>query len=171
MKVENPETWRTNVSKMFKNKFKLDNDNLCKNIEISIFNYTLREAGNKKIVKKWENKYFVQLYINRLKSLLYNMENNNTLLNSIINREITKQTLENLTHREMNPLIWRDLIEAKVKRDKNMTSDNMMAATDQFKCYKCKKRKCTYYEMQTRSADEPMTTFVTCLSCGNRWKC
>ena len=52
-----------------------------------------------------------------------------------------------------------------------MTSDNMMAATDQFKCYKCKKRKCTYYEMQTRSADEPMTTFVTCLSCGNRWKC
>jgi len=47
----------------------------------------------------------------------------------------------------------------------------MMAATDQFKCYKCKKRKCTYYEMQTRSADEPMTTFVTCLSCGNRWKC
>ena len=171
MKVENPETWRTNVSKMFKNKFKLDNDNLCKNIEISIFNYTLREAGNKKIVKKWENKYFVQLYVNRLKSLLYNMENNNTLLNSIINREITKQALENLTHREMNPSIWRDLIEAKVKRDKNMTSDNMMAATDQFKCYKCKKRKCTYYEMQTRSADEPMTTFVTCLSCGNRWKC
>ena len=171
MKVENPETWRKNVSNMFKTKFNMDNDSLCRNIEISIFNHTLREAGNKKIVKKWENKYFVQLYVNRLKSLLYNMENNNTLLNSIKNREITKQSLENLTHREMNPSIWRELIEAKVKRDKNMTSDNMMAATDQFKCYKCKKRKCTYYEMQTRSADEPMTTFVTCLSCGNRWKC
>ena len=99
------------------------------------------------------------------------MKNNNTLLNSIKNKEINKLGLENLSHREMNPSIWRKLIEAKVKRDKNMTSDNMMAATDQFKCYKCKKRKCTYYEMQTRSADEPMTTFVTCLSCGNRWKC
>ena len=38
-------------------------------------------------------------------------------------------------------------------------------------CFKCKKRKCSYYQMQTRSADEPMTTFVTCLLCGNNWQC
>ena len=37
--------------------------------------------------------------------------------------------------------------------------------------WKCKGNKCRYYQMQTRSADEPMTTFVTCLSCANRWKC
>eukprot|EP00439_Symbiodinium_sp_Y106_P042252 s4841_g5.t1 len=30
--------------------------------------------------------------------------------------------------------------------------------------------KTTYFQMQTRSSDEPMTTFVTCLTCGNRWK-
>jgi transcription elongation factor S-II len=41
----------------------------------------------------------------------------------------------------------------------------------QFKCGKCKSVKTTYYQMQTRSADEPMTTFVTCMGCGNRWKC
>eukprot|EP00743_Colponemidia_sp_Colp-15_P004416 GILK01004762.1.p1 GENE.GILK01004762.1~~GILK01004762.1.p1 ORF type:complete len:291 (-),score=57.42 GILK01004762.1:149-1021(-) len=39
-----------------------------------------------------------------------------------------------------------------------------------FVCGKCKSDKTTYYQMQTRSADEPMTTFVTCLNCGNRWK-
>ncbi|KAI8332859.1 transcription elongation factor S-II [Chlamydoabsidia padenii] len=44
------------------------------------------------------------------------------------------------------------------------------AETDMFICGKCKKRKCTYFQMQTRSADEPMTTFVTCISCNNRWK-
>ena len=44
------------------------------------------------------------------------------------------------------------------------------ATTDQFKCSKCKQRKCTYYQMQTRSADEPMTTFVRCSNCGNAWK-
>ena len=44
------------------------------------------------------------------------------------------------------------------------------ASTDAFKCGKCKQRKCTYYQLQTRSADEPMTTFVTCVECGNRWK-
>ncbi|GLD50578.1 transcription elongation factor A protein 2 isoform X3, partial [Lates japonicus] len=29
---------------------------------------------------------------------------------------------------------------------------------------------CMTAEVQTRSADEPMTTFVLCNSCGNRWK-
>jgi DNA-directed RNA polymerase subunit M/transcription elongation factor TFIIS len=41
----------------------------------------------------------------------------------------------------------------------------------QFKCGKCKSKKTTYYQLQTRSADEPMTTYVTCMCCGNRWKC
>ena len=40
-----------------------------------------------------------------------------------------------------------------------------------FVCRKCKSRKTTYYQLQTRSADEPMTTYVTCLGCGNKWKC
>lgn len=37
-----------------------------------------------------------------------------------------------------------------------------LATTDQFQCGKCKKRQTSYYQMQTRSADEPMTTFVIC---------
>ncbi|BFG23003.1 hypothetical protein CerSpe_092770 [Prunus speciosa] len=44
------------------------------------------------------------------------------------------------------------------------------ATTDQFKCGRCGHRKTTYYQMQTRSADEPMTTYVTCVNCNNRWK-
>ncbi|CAE6036724.1 unnamed protein product [Arabidopsis arenosa] len=44
------------------------------------------------------------------------------------------------------------------------------ASTDQFKCGRCGQRKCTYYQMQTRSTDEPMTTYVTCVNCDNRWK-
>lgn len=44
------------------------------------------------------------------------------------------------------------------------------ATTDAFRCGKCGQRRCSYYQMQTRSADEPMTTFVTCLNCNNRWK-
>lgn len=38
-----------------------------------------------------------------------------------------------------------------------------------FECSKCKQRKCSYFQMQTRSADEPMTTYVRCV-CGHRWK-
>ncbi|KAJ3102536.1 RNA polymerase II elongation factor, partial [Physocladia obscura] len=48
------------------------------------------------------------------------------------------------------------------------TAASTEAVTDEFKCGKCGQRKCTYYQKQTRSADEPMTTFVTCQSCGNQ---
>lgn len=41
--------------------------------------------------------------------------------------------------------------------------------SDLFFCFKCKQRKCRYEQLQTRSADEPMTTFVFC-QCGNTWK-
>jgi len=44
------------------------------------------------------------------------------------------------------------------------------AETEMFKCSKCNQRKCTYSQLQTRSCDEPMTTFVHCTVCGNRWK-
>ena len=43
-------------------------------------------------------------------------------------------------------------------------------ASGMFQCGKCKGTKTTYFQMQTRSADEPMTTFVTCLQCKNKWK-
>lgn len=39
------------------------------------------------------------------------------------------------------------------------------ATCDFFQCSKCKEKKTTYYQLQTRSADEPMTTFVTCVVC------
>ncbi|ORZ29239.1 transcription factor S-II-domain-containing protein [Catenaria anguillulae PL171] len=48
---------------------------------------------------------------------------------------------------------------------------NQKAATDHFQCGKCKKRRCSYFQMQTRAASNPMTTFVECLECGNNWKC
>ena len=40
--------------------------------------------------------------------------------------------------------------------------------TTEFRCSKCGKRECSYYQMQTRSADEPMTLFIECCNCGNR---
>ena len=46
----------------------------------------------------------------------------------------------------------------------------MEQMTDEYKCGKCKSRKIKYSQAQTRSADEPMTTFFACLECGNKWK-
>eukprot|EP00762_Andalucia_godoyi_P001621 ANDGO_00285.mRNA.1 Transcription elongation factor S-II len=47
---------------------------------------------------------------------------------------------------------------------------NNGTVTDMFVCSRCKNKKCSYTQKQTRSADEPMTTFVCCMVCFNRWK-
>ena len=75
-----------------------------------------------------------------------------------------------------------DMASDKLKKDRKAQAKDARDAkrsdwdaknaegTDMFKCGKCKQRNTTYFQMQTRSADEPMTTFITCKSCGNRWK-
>lgn len=141
-----------------------------KKIEKGIFNYAISLAKKKNIVRKWENKVFVMLYKNRLRTIFTNLKNDN-VKKKIIEKKINIKEFSNMRHQEICPEKWKLLIEAKIKRDKSLTSINLSAATDEFKCYKCKKSKCTYYQLQTRSADEPMTTFVNCLVCGNRWKC
>ena len=68
------------------------------------------------------------------------------------------------------PENWKDLIDEKLRRDKLKYELKPEAMTDVFKCRKCSSRSCSYYEVQTRSADEPMTQFINCLDCGNRWR-
>jgi transcription elongation factor S-II len=92
------------------------------------------------------------------------------LLVQIQHKEITPQQLAFMTHQEMNQDQWRVLIEQKIKRDASKYKSNIEASTDIYTCKKCKSKKCTYYELQTRSADESATIFVTCLNCGKNWR-
>lgn len=168
MSIENEQLFRKNVVLSFKRMFK---KKIAINIEKGIFNFAINKSKERNIVRKWENKYFVKLYIDRYRSLYINFKNSKFLVKKVELKKIHTSELTMMTHQELCPSKWKKLIDAKNKRDINLTSVNLSAATDEFKCYKCKNNKCNYYQLQTRSADEPMTTFVTCLICGNRWKC
>lgn len=165
--IANPTEFRTNIS----NKLNavIEDDILCVNIERGVFNYSIKEASTKKIIKKWENPRFVQIYLDRLRSLYINLKNP-SFLNRIKNGEVTPFNIASMTHQEMNPSQWKTLIEQKVIRDANKYTNHIQASTDMFTCKKCKSKRCTYYELQTRSADEPATIFITCLDCGKNWK-
>lgn len=166
-KVSDPTTFRNKVrSQLF--KF-INNENHCKNLEIGIYNYSIQDAESKKIIKKWDNIYFVELYISKLRSIFNNLTP--FIIDKINKQEILPHTIAFMTHQELQPEKWNELLEMKRKLDESLFDTNMAATTELFKCYKCKENKCTYYQLQTRSADEPMTTFVSCLNCGNRWKC
>ena len=171
--IENPTEFRENLRTKFNSFIKKKNKSI--NLEKAVFNYTICQAKQRKIVRKWDNKYFVQLYVNRFRSIYNNINPklstcNKKLLSNLKKGKVSPRELAFMKHQEMSPKIWKELVDAKIKRDKNLTEVDMSAATDEFKCYKCQKRQCTYYQLQTRSGDEPMTTFITCLNCGNRWK-
>ena len=166
-KIDNPDLFRSNIKQKLNDILKDEKNS--NNMEKGIFNYSLKEADRHKIVKKWDNKHFVQIYIDRLRSIMLNLKGE--ILAQINDGTIKPHVIAFMTHQELAPEKWAELIDAKSKRDKNKFETNIAAATDTFTCRKCKGNQCTYYQMQTRSADEPMTTFVTCIPCGNRWKC
>lgn len=172
--VNDHETFRNNiVSKI--NKI-ANNKKISKNIEIGIYNYSIKYSINKNIIKKWNNPLFCDVYIRRLAVILFNLNNNNKLIQKIKNNTIEVSEFAYYNHQQFSPEEWELLIEKKKLRDDNKYEPKMEAASDNFTCYRCLKekresKKCTFYQLQTRSADEPMTTFVTCLTCGARWKC
>ena len=167
-KIANPEQFRLNIRG--KLNLILENEKHSSNLEKGIFNYSLKEATNRKVVKKWDNQYFVQIYIDRLRSIYINLKNPE-ILDQIKTEAIQAHTVAFMTHQEMRPDKWKELIDQKILKDKNKFEQHIEASTDTFTCRKCKGNKCTHYAMQLRSSDEPMTIFINCLGCGNRWKC
>ena len=165
-KIDNADTFRANVRQKL-DKI-LNNEKNTSNMEKGIFNYSLKEAGHRKIVKKWNNHLFVQIYVDRLRSIMTNLKGE--ILQQINDGTVKPQVVAFMTHQELSADRWDALIKAKIIRDKNKFETTISASTDTFTCRKCKGNQCTHYCQQIRSADEPMTIFVQCLGCGNRWK-
>ena len=75
--VENPEEFRKNVTNKIDELLK--NRNFSTNLEKGIFNYALKEATNRNLIKKWDNIYFVQIYNDRLRTIYFNIKNTNPI--------------------------------------------------------------------------------------------
>ena len=148
---------------------------ISKNIEKSIYNYVIEVSKNRDILRSWKNKVFYNLYINKCLSIYINLNKesyikNDYLFDRIKNNKIDPKNIAKLSVYDIFPDNWKDLMDKKSKMDELKYKLKPEAMTDQFKCRKCFSRSCSYYEVQTRSADEPMTQFITCLQCKNRWK-
>ena len=144
-------------------------------LEQSIYNYTKYSSKMRNILPLWTNPVFKKIYLNKSISLYSNIDNksyisNNSLIEKIKKNKINISDIAFMSYQELFPEHWKKILDERNKRYKLMWEDKQEAMTDQFKCGRCKQRKCTYYELQTHSADEGMTTFITCLTCGNFWK-
>lgn len=144
-------------------------------LESCIFVATLEEAAKKHIFAHWKNPLFTEIHNYRQYKLFSNLHpqspvKNKRLLKRVQDGELTMMDLARLEDIELYPENWKRLQDLQLVREQKILEGKAAAATDMFKCGRCGKRETTYYEMQTRSADEPMTIFITCVNCGKKWK-
>ena len=144
-------------------------------IEKGIFNYSIDKCNFKSFIPLWDNSEFIEIYISKTKNIYSNLNSNSyvkniKLIEKIKLGHIQPYDLAFLDTYKLFPEIWTEIIEEKTKIEKILKESLIETATDIFECPRCHKRKTIYCEVQTRSSDEPMTKFITCLECGCKWK-
>lgn len=144
-------------------------------LERGIFNHSIEEAKRRGARCVWENPEFQTMYDIVSRRTISNLDGssyleNTRLLLRLHDGEFQPHDIPFMTYSDLYPELWGNMIEMSIKREAKMLEVDKSMATDMFRCGRCGKRECTYYEMQTRSADEPMTQFVRCLNCGKQWK-
>jgi len=154
--------------------FQLIYDALASDSGAPIDQITSRARAIEKIVYDQHGSQTTQPYRAKMRSLYLNLKekSNPGLRESVVSGEITPQKLCNMSSQDMGSE-ERKQADLKMKEANfynALGSEEMGAETDAFQCNRCKQRKTRYRQQQTRSADEPMTTFVTCTNCNNRWK-
>ena len=143
-------------------------------MEKSIYNTTIKEARLKYIERSWDCQQFKWIYkknYNRLMGNISYNNNNQFVLNKIKYNIWEPENIISMKSEILYPEIWEALLLKSSKKLAALGKEKNQQGSTFFKCSKCRQNNCVYFQMQTRSADEPMTTFITCLNCGNRWKC
>lgn len=148
-------------------------DPKCVNIEKAIFNWTIDNATSISQTPSWENPRVRSMYKQKFLSIKFNLEKSEDLRFKILNGSLKSQSIVNLSPVGLWPngpwdKTQQERIAFNLKKEYNSREEKVEGF---FTCNRCKKKNTTYYQLQTRSADEPMTTFVTCVNCNIHWKC
>ena len=159
------------LNKIIKNK------NLSRKVEHSIYNYAIDKSIKNNIFPSWKNSNFCAVYINKSRNIYLNLDSNSyikneSFLSKIKKKDFNIEKVAYLKPQEIFPELWKPIIDENIRKEEIMKACENQASTSKFQCpnRNCRARKAIYTEVQTRSADEPMTLFITCLVCGKRWK-
>lgn len=127
-------------------------------LEAGIFEYALLYV--------YENNFNDELaptiYNEKYTEIMENLDPSSPVYNPALIKMENIQKTPFLKPYELNPSKWQDIFDKMEKRE---YFKNNMATTDIYKCRKCHENKGFIRQLQTKSIDEPMTTFYTCLIC------
>lgn len=152
-------------------------DAVATEFEGHILSHVVDAAKKDNVDVDWTNRVFWNMYRGRAMTLYENLkgaegyvQNNERLMERVRSGELSLKTVADMSAIDLCPSRWKDAIDRMLAIDKKLYSKEKNASIVMW-CSACKKKtSCDYYQLQTRSADEPMTTFVTCLECDKRWK-
>ena len=148
----------------------------AKDLEIGVFNSTIDYAKNYGIQLSWKSQILLDTYINISRSIYSNIKkdsyigNKNLHKRMLKNKEFHPHMLPYMQYHNIFPERWKDIIEKNQRRFKAAYEIKLVAMSDMITCSRCKSKKVSYYELQTRSGDEASTLFMNCLICGKKWK-
>lgn len=146
---------------------------LASEVEQGILEYSESFATDENLSRG--SRLYEQLYVSKAREIIDNLQPNgyikNTgLLKRVKTGEVAAKEVAKLSPQALFPEMWQALMEEKRNKEELKFSSRVQATTDAYKCRRCGSTACTFYELQTRSIDEPMSTFLTCTQCGSSWK-
>lgn len=144
---------------------------ITQNLEKEILEFTKDECKEKRYPLKWDNIKLRRVYLRKYRSVLFNLQDKeNTLLERVQSGHVTPRDVVRMHYTEMNHERWKDILEKFKNREHNtLLADTEQAYDGLLQCETCKGYNTRYVTMQLRSADEPMTTFVSCWTCMINW--
>lgn len=142
-------------------------DKMAKNVEISIHNYVL---------KNYKREDYQRFYARKIRSIVYNLSFD-TFKNDVSSKKYKYSDIPYLRHDQMCPerphAMMKEYLKKKeidIQRCKMLLETEKKDSRGLYTCKACRSKATVFQAVQIRSADEPMTIFITCLECDNRWK-
>jgi DNA-directed RNA polymerase subunit M/transcription elongation factor TFIIS len=140
--------------------------NIAHQLEQGIFEFSLINVT----IEKLDNFIVTNIYSHKLYDVCCNLDENNkhvnntTLLKSLYEGKFNPFFVAFMAPEQLHPQNWSDIVKKLNLRDETL---NNIKTTNIYLCSKCGARKSKVSQIQIRSADEPMTLFITCVPCGN----
>jgi transcription elongation factor S-II len=144
---------------------------LAHHLEIALWNWALRTCVRDRIPLYFAKRLRYR-YTTRAQSLEFNLRHprNPALRERVASRALGLKRLVDMTPQEMFPELWEPVYQRVAVRQLRREAAKHAPAAGSYTCSRCKSDHTVYVAMQIRSADEPMTIFVSCLNCGKNWK-
>jgi DNA-directed RNA polymerase subunit M/transcription elongation factor TFIIS len=141
-----------------------------KNLEVVLYNWTLRTCARDGIPREWGGPLRFR-YTSRAVGIdVFNLRRNETLRRMLVGGELPLKRYIAMTPMEVDPPRWAASLERAAYRQMLRSAAAENVPEGPFQCSKCKSRRVSYTQLQTRSADEPMTSYFLCSGCNRRWK-